>query len=197
MQARVRFALSVMVIGLGALGCMAGSAPAPGDGGDESQSSGVLGSPFSDRRMGLTVPLILDRTDLRLGTSVIFHRIPTETDLYDAGKTSGIAHVVLVLPAWPAEFAELQSLSRAPSESDVIVVLPGYPPSRAAAEAWNMVGAPLRLVVVVDTPPPSINVINDLNTVRGLERVIYDTNDPSRSGFERLQRPLSFRSVVD
>jgi len=178
-------------------GCMAGGAPPPGA--DATSASGPLGSPFSDRRMGLgtSVPLILDRTDLRLGTSVVFRRIPTETDLYDATQTTALAHVVILLPAWPAEFAELQALNRVPTESDLIVVLPGYPPSRGAAEAWNMVNARLRMVVVVNAPPPSNTSIGDLNTLRGLERVIVDTDAPSRSGFERLQRPLSFRRLVD
>jgi len=76
-------------------------------------------------------------------------------------------------------------------------VLPGYPPSREAAEAWNLVNARLRMIVVVTTPPPSIGVVGDLNTMRGLERVIAELDQPSRSGFERLQRPLSFRKVVE
>ena len=79
---------------------------------------------------------------------------------------------------------------------DVIVVLPGYPPNRAAAQAWNYVGARLRIVAVVPGAPASSTIIGDLNTMRGLERVIAQMDEPSRSGFERLQRPLSFRKVM-
>jgi hypothetical protein len=32
--------------------------------------------------------------------------------------------------------------------------------------------------------------------MRNLERVIAEMDQPSRAGFERLQRPLSFRKVV-
>jgi hypothetical protein len=32
--------------------------------------------------------------------------------------------------------------------------------------------------------------------MRNLERVIAEMDEPSRAGFERLQRPLSFRKVV-
>ena len=79
----------------------------------------------------------------------------------------------------------------------MIVVLPGYPPNRMAAHVWNYVGARLRIVVVVPDAPPSLAVIGDLNTMRGLERVIAQMDEPSRSGFEQLQRPLSFRKIVD
>jgi hypothetical protein len=40
-------------------------------------------------------------------------------------------------------------------------------------------------------------VVQDLNAMRGLERVVADVDPPSRAGFERLQRPLSFRRLVD
>jgi hypothetical protein len=40
-------------------------------------------------------------------------------------------------------------------------------------------------------------VIDDLNLMRGLERVIAEMDDPQRGGFERLQRPLSFRKVIE
>ncbi len=101
------------------------------------------------------------------------------------------------LPDWPADFEPLQALGTLPEECDLIVVLPGYPPSRAAAEAWNYVNARLRLVVVVAGEPPSSTVINDLNTMRYLERVIAQMDEPSRTGFDRLQRPLSFRKIVE
>jgi len=38
--------------------------------------------------------------------------------------------------------------------------------------------------------------VADLNGMRGLERVIAEIDDPSRAGFERLQRPLGFRRVM-
>jgi hypothetical protein len=80
---------------------------------------------------------------------------------------------------------------------DVIVVLPGYPPSHGAADAWNLVRSRLRLVVVVPGPPPGSAAIADLNNMRGLERVIAQMEYPHRSGFELLQRPLSFRRLVE
>jgi len=79
----------------------------------------------------------------------------------------------------------------------VIVVIPGYPPNRSAAEAWNRVNARLRIVDVVPGPPISRAVLDDLNLMRGLERVIAQMDEPSRMGFEQLQRPLSFRKVMD
>jgi hypothetical protein len=91
----------------------------------------------------------------------------------------------------------MRALDLTPPESQIIVVLPGYPPNRAAAEAWNYVRASLRIIVVVPGAPPSGAVIGDLNTMRGLERVIVQMDYPSRSGFELLQRPLSFRKVVE
>jgi hypothetical protein len=33
--------------------------------------------------------------------------------------------------------------------------------------------------------------------MRALDRVIAEMNEPSRYGFERLQRPLSFRKVMN
>jgi len=178
-------------------GCMAGgpatsarTPPAPG---------GPVGSPFAERSpatAALATPLIIDRTDLRLSTTVQFDRLPTAADLNDLLNLPALAHVVVSLPGWPADFAGLQALGTLPEECDLIVVLPGYPPTRAAAEAWNYVNARLRLVVVVFEAPPSTAVINDLNAMRYLERVIAQMYEPSRIGFDRLQRPLSFRKVV-
>ena len=51
-------------------------------------------------------------------------------------------------------------------------------------------------MVVVPGPPPSIDAVTSLNQMRGLERVIAQMDQPSRVGFERLQRPLSFRKVM-
>ena len=142
-------------------------------------------------------PLILDRTDLRLGTTVQFHRLPTTSEFHDALQVPMVAHVVISLAEWPVNIDELAALSVSTLESDVIVILPGYPPSRAAAQAWSYVNARLRLVLVVNGPPPDRGVIDDLNTMRSLERVIAQTNDPRRGGFERLQRPLSFHKLMN
>jgi hypothetical protein len=178
------------------LGCAAGSLP-PAAG---PPPSSPLGSPFSDRRMGfaaIAYPLLLDRTDLRLGTTVQFTRIPSLTELHDVANVLGLQHVVITLPEWPKEYSPLDVLNQLPSETDVIVVLADYPPSREAAEAWNLIQARLRIVVVVSEAPPSAAVVSDLNAMRGLERVIAQMDDPRRSGFERLQRPLSFRKLME
>ena len=179
-------------------GCMAAGPPigAQSPPAEKTQA----GSPLSDQHMGvygLGTPLLIDRTDLRIGTTVQFNHMPTAGELHDAAQTIGLNHIVLSLPAWPAEFGPLQVLDQTPPEADVVVVLPGYPPNRAAAQAWNYLNTRLRIVVVAAGPPPSTAVISDLNTLRGLERVIVQMDQPSRSGFELLQRPLSFRKVVD
>jgi hypothetical protein len=184
-----------MMVGLfAASGCA--TVPAPEV---PAASSGPLGSPFSDRHMGIGVlgtPLILDRTDLRIGVTVQFNRFPTATELYDLHQITGLAHVLIALPSWPADYAPLQVLNQVPEQSDVIVLLPGYPPNREAAEAWNLLSSRLRIVVVVEGVPPNNSVVADLNSMRALERVIAQLDDPVRSGFERLQRPLSFRKLV-
>ena len=116
-----------------------------------------------------------------------FSRVPTRPELHDLSQMMGLAHVVLALPSWPEGIAGLQELHALPPESDLIVVLPGYPPSRAAAEAWNQVGnSRLRLIVHVKSPPPNFAVVADLNEMRGLERVVAEIEEPSRTGFERL-----------
>jgi hypothetical protein len=180
-------------------GCMAAGPPIGAQSPSEAPRS-PLGSPFADRRVGvddLGTPLVIDRTDLRIGTTVQFNRLPTASELHDAAQTPGLAHIVLSLSTWPAELEALQALNLTPQEADVIVVLPGYPPNRAAAQVWNYLSARLRIVAVVPGPPPSLAIIGDLNIMRGLERVIAQMDEPSRSGFERLQRPLSFRKVVE
>ncbi len=143
------------------------------------------------------LPLILDRSDLRIGVTVQFTRIPAPDEIGDLVQTPGLAHVVLVLDAWPANYEELAALDLLPPESDVIVLLRGYPPSREAAEAWNLVRSRLRMVLLVPDAPPSITVVQDLNAMRALERVIAEVDPPSRAGFERLQRPLSFLRIVE
>ena len=132
-----------------------------------------------------------------MGLTVQFSRIPAPEEISELRLTAGLAHVVLALDAWPAGYDALAALDLLPQESDVIVLLPGYPPSREAAEAWNLFRARLRLVLLVPDAPPSLSVVQDLNAMRGLERVIAEVDPPSRAGFERLQRPLSFLRVVE
>ncbi|MGH7731697.1 MAG: hypothetical protein ACRENJ_10670 [Candidatus Eiseniibacteriota bacterium] len=180
----------LLAFAAGALaGCMAAGPPIG------AQSPSAPPSPAASARRG--PPLILDRTDLRIGTTVHFSRVPTVSEVHDVAQLPGLAHLVLSLPEWPADFEPLRALDLTPPETQVIVVLSGYPPSQAAADLWSYVGATLRIVVVVTEPPPSPAEIGDLNTMRALERVIAEMDQPSRSGFERLQRPLSFRKVVD
>ena len=182
-------------------GCAAGGASGPPPGAAAPPSSEApLGSPFADRRGSLNAlafPLLLDRGDYRLGTTVQFGRMPSVADLDDAVRLPALQHIVISLPAWPEEYAPLEVLNHVPEEVDVLVVLPGYPPTRGAANAWNLVEAKLRLVIVVNGPPPSAAIISDLNALRSLERVIAQMDEPDRGGFERLQRPLSYRVLRD
>ena len=143
------------------------------------------------------LPLILDRSDLRIGVTVQFTRIPEPDEINELRQTAGLAHVVLALDTWPASYEALTALDLLPQESDIIVLLRGYPPSREAAAAWNLVRTRLRLVLLVPDAPPSVTVVRDLNTMRALERVIAEVDPPSRAGFEQLQRPLSFLRIVE
>lgn len=143
------------------------------------------------------LPLLLDRSDLRMGLTVQFSRIPAPEEISELRLTAGLVHVVLALDAWPAGYDALAALDLLPQESDLLVLLPGYPPSRGAAEAWNLLRVRTRLVLLVPDAPPSLSVVRDLNAMRGLERVIAEVDPPSRAGFERLQRPLSFLRVVE
>jgi hypothetical protein len=180
-------------------GALLGCATAPPPPAAEPPSS-PLGSPFSDRAMGLGgmgYPLILDRTDLALGTTVQFTRMPTLSELHDLQNVPMLLHVVITLPEWPAQYAPIDVLNQIASGTDLIVILPGYPPSHQAADVWNLVQTRMRLVVVVNDVPPSAGVVSDLNEMRGLERVVAQMDDPRRSGFERLQRPLSFRKLME
>lgn len=144
----------------------------------------------------VTVPLMLDRADLGMGTTVHFTRLPTPAELHDLEYTYGLARVVVSLESWPASFAEIEGLNRRPAELETVVLLPGWPPTRAAAEAWNYLAGRVRVIVMVQGPPPDRGVLADLNAMRALERVIAQMDEPARAGFERLQRPLSFRKVV-
>jgi hypothetical protein len=187
-------AFSLVVAGA-VLGCMAAGPPLTADG---PEPEGPLGSPFADVGGGgaLGAPLILDRSDMGFGTTVHFDRMPTAAELHDLHLVEYLQHVVVALPAWPAEYAKVEVLNGAPSDVDILVVMPGYPESRAAADAWNYLQARVRVVLLVPGPPERPGVLSDLNAMRQLERVIVQTEAPSRAGFERLQRPLSFRMTM-
>jgi hypothetical protein len=169
------------------LGCMAGTQPLPAQ---------APAAPHGAGGPSYGAPLLIDRTDLRLGTTVEFRRIPNLNELHDLEQITALAHVVLALDQWPGTYAQIQPLEHMPEEADLIVVVGGYPPTKEAADAWNLLNARVRLVMVVDGPPPSTAVTTDLNSMRSLERVIAEMDTPSRSGFERLQRPLSFRKLM-
>jgi hypothetical protein len=191
---------AVFAAGL-AVGCAANGPSTTAKPASPAAEKSPMGNPFSDRPGGglaasLQTPLVIDRADLRIGTTVQFDHLPTASELNDLNQLLGIAHVVLSLPTWPDNLDQLKALDYLPEETDVIVILPDYPPSRAAAEAWNYLGSRIRMIVVVDQPPVTAAVVNDLNTMRHLERVIAQMDMPSRSGFERLQAPLSFRKIV-
>lgn len=187
----MKIARTAVLLMLGALaGCMANGPATTAQMPSEPRSP--LGSPFARRQGPLGTPLILDRTDLRIGTTAQFDRIPTAQELNDLNQLPSLAHVVISLPEWPEDLASLSALGLLPEECDVIVVMPGYPPNRAAAEAWNYVTGRLRIVLVVNGTPTTASVVGDLNMMRHLERVIAEMDVPSRFGFERLQRPVSF-----
>ena len=142
----------------------------------------------------LCAPLLLD-SDYGFGTNVIMRRLPTVADLEDLRLVNGFRQLLLALPAWPATYAELKPLQQTvlPDGGELVVLLPGWPPTREALNAWNLVGGNLRIIVVVSGPPADRALIQEFNRLRALERVIAQMEQPSRSGFERLQRPLSFR----
>ena len=142
----------------------------------------------------LCAPLLLEQ-DYGFGTHVVMRRLPSAADLEDLRFISGLHQVLLALPEWPASYAELRPLQQAimPEGVEVVVLLPGWPPTREALGAWNLVGGNLRLILIVNGPPADRALIAEINRTRPLERVIAQMEQPSRSGFERLQRPLSFR----
>lgn len=144
----------------------------------------------------LCAPLLLDPGgDAGFGTHVVMRRLPTAADLQDLSFISGLRQVLVALPEWPAGYEQLQPIQQAilPQGVELVVLLPGWPPTREALGAWNLVTANPRLILVVDGPPADRSLIIELNRLRSLERVIAQMPHPSRSGFERLQRPLSFR----
>lgn len=163
-----------------ATGSEAPAAPAP-----------IAQPPIDD---ALCAPLLLD-SDFGFGTHVVMRRLPTAADIEDLRFVDGFRQLLIALPSWPATYAELKPLQQSifPDGSEVVVVLPGWPPTREALNAWNLVGGALRVIIVVPGPPADRALIQELNRMRPLERVIAQMEHPSRTGFERLQRPLSFR----
>lgn len=197
----MRFWKTMAVFATGVLaGCMTAGPPLPAQTSQSAAAQTPLGMPLAERRSlnaGPCAPLILDRGDLRIGTTVHFSRVPSASEMHDAEQVPLLQHVVLSLSEWPTDLSALSALNSVPEECDVLVLLDGYPPSRAAADAWNYTSSRVRLVLVVHEPPPGSAAVDDLNLMRRLERVIADMDSPARTGFERLQRPLSFRKVVD
>ena len=196
MRRLVWFALFCTVTGGG---CASTAGPPPSASAAASEPASPLGSPFAERRTWsmFEAPLIVDRTDLRLGTTVHFRRIPNASEMHDLLQLLGLSRIVLSFDSWPTDYSKIEGLNRTPDGVEVVAVLPGWPPSRQAAEAWNYLNLPMRIVVVVPGPPNSIDDATNLNQMRGLERVIAQMDDPSRSGFEHLQRPLSFRKMME
>jgi hypothetical protein len=143
-------------------------------------------------------PLLLDLADLGLGATVVYSRIPSAAEIHDLVYLESVTRVVLQLPAWPDGVEEIQPLEQMalPEGADLFVLLPGYPATREQAGAWNLLRRRVRLIMVVNTPPADREMVFRMNSIRGLERVIADVDRPSRTGFERLQRPLAFRVVM-
>lgn len=173
-----------------------GQAPPPGQAQVPPSHRAPAPDPVTQSSLeeGLCAPLILE-PDPGFGTQVVMRRLPTPADLSDLRYVTGLRQLVVALPAWPASYDELQPLQQAilPEGTELVVLLPGWPPTFQALDAWNMVGGSLRLIMLVDGPPTDRSMITELNRLRPLERVIAQMEYPERSGFERLQRPVSFR----
>jgi hypothetical protein len=164
------------------------SAPSPAPPGPASPPRGA------DSDDPLCAPLILD-ADPGFGTHVVMRRLPTQGDLEELSFISGLRQVLVALPEWPATYAALRPIQQVilPEGTELIVLLPGWPPTREALGAWDLLDANVRLIVVVSGPPADRALITEMNRIRTLDRIIAQMEHPSRSGFERLQRPLSFR----
>jgi hypothetical protein len=175
-------------------GCMAG-APLPHAQTADTHPPSSTGTTAAFRPAANVI--LLDRSDLAFGTSVEFHHLPEASELQDAGEQLALRHVVVALNAWPQGNLELPRFTFLPPEADAIVILPGYPPERASLDAWKGIAGRVRLVLVVDGPPADPGTLDDLNLMRNLERVVARMERPSRAGFERLQRPLSFVKLVE
>jgi len=192
--------LAAAAITLSLLACApAGQAPPPAHA-EPPPASGAPQHPtnHSDPALpvddGLCAPLLLEQ-DLGFGTHVVMRRLPTAADLNDLRYINGLRQLIIALPAWPASYDDLRPLQQVilPEDAELVVLLPGWPPNFTALDAWNMVGGNLRLIMLVNGPPADRSMITELNRLKPLERVIAQMEYPERSGFERLQRPLSFR----
>ena len=172
----------------------AGGAPTEGTGRPAPADS----VPATPAPVPPAAPLLIDPSDMGLGLSMIYRRVPTTADIAALAYYDNVQHLVVELAAWPQDWADIEPLSKVllPQGCDLIVVLPNFPPTRSQASLWNMLRQPLRIILVVDGPPVDRGLILELNSMRGLERVIATMDHPSRSGFERLQRPLSFRVLM-
>jgi hypothetical protein len=149
----------------------------------------------STRSMTLGPPpamVMLDCQPSLLATTVRFQRIPTVSELNDLALDNTLERVVLDLPAWPQGVAELLPIDQAGRELPIVAVLPGYPPSAAQADAWNQLRARVRIMVLVQGTPVDRTVVQWLNTMRGLERVVVWTSDPRGARIDRLAAPVSF-----
>jgi hypothetical protein len=186
-------ALFLMSAALVAVACAPAAPPVSA----QVPPAGGTTAPTRGAADALCAPLLLD-ADPGFGTHVVFRRLPNAADIEDLRFTTGVRQIVVALPEWPATYAEIQPLQQAilPTGSEMVVLLPGWPPTREALGAWNLVsGGALRIIVVVDGPPADRALITEFNRVRSLDRVIAQMDNPDRRGFERLQRPLSFRVV--
>ena len=173
----------------------AAAAPPPGSSAPPAARPGPV-SHAPDLEAALCAPLLIE-PDLGFGTHVVMRRLPDASDMDDLRAVNGLRQIVVAPPEWPADYSAVAPLQQAilPDGAELVVLLPGWPPSRAALDAWNLVGGNLRLIMIVGGPPADRALISELNRVRSLERVIAQMEHPDRSGFERLQRPLSFRVV--
>jgi len=198
-----RITLAATAISLLALACASGGpsgGPAAAGTPPAANPAGSVPSRAQspDPEDALCAPLLIEQ-DFGFGTHVVMRRLPNAADMNDLRGVPGLRQIVVALPEWPADFAALSGLQSAtmPEDAELVVILPGWPPSRAALDAWNLLGWNLRLILVVPGPPADRALISELNRVRNLERIIAQMSHPDRSGFERLQRPLSFRMVMD
>src|SRR5262245_24276247 len=125
-------ALATVALGLAA-GCAPVATPPPEPAGSPGprEESGPLGSPFRDEAMPtVDVPLVLERDNLRIGTTVQYYRIPSASELHDLTQLPGLSRVVLSFEGWPREYAPLEVLNRMPEGVETLVILKGWPPAR-------------------------------------------------------------------
>src|SRR5216110_20224 len=99
---------ALLALALVATGCAGTASPPPAEvsrspaGGTGStaraESGSPLGSPFSDEGVdsdSIGTPLLIDRLDMRLGTTVQLRRLPTPSELHDLTLLPGLARIVL------------------------------------------------------------------------------------------------------